>query len=108
MPFFGWCVRYPLVYNERVVPTFIEPILCIIDDVGIYIIETRFPRFVLTKKRILRVFSDLAKGEFCRDSLVNDAIIQDKVLGQTNRVRFGHFCFRKRQYRKEKGSRPKG
>ena len=50
MPFSGRRLRYPFIYDKRIVPTFVEFVLHIIDDVGVDVVETGFPRFILTKK----------------------------------------------------------
>ena len=95
MPFFGRCVRHPFIYDKRIVPAFVEFVLHSIDDIGINVVETGFPGFILTKKWVLWVVGNLAKGQFCVDNLFNDVIIQDKILERTNRGRSRHCCFRK-------------
>ena len=48
-------------------------------DVGVDALETRFLGFILAKKRVVRVLSNLANGKLSRHGLIDNSGIHSKI-----------------------------
>ena len=52
------------VHDEGAVPALVQPVLLIIDDIGVEVVETWLPGLVFTKERIILVLPYGADGQF--------------------------------------------